>query len=90
MPVRPTERVTVPFGTRRKLWAIRQGDSKMEELRPDTTTDEPSKTELQKEDQFVAAPGEVIDDRDAEPCEFRVNEELSSTNTDFGGRDPAL
>lgn len=62
----------------------------MEELRPDTLTDEPSKTEIQKADRFVAAPGEPIDDRDAEPTDFRVNEELSSTNTDFGGKDPAL
>jgi hypothetical protein len=31
----------------------------------------------------------VIDDRDDDHFEFEVQEELSCTNTDFGGADPA-
>lgn len=62
----------------------------MEEPRPDVPTDGPSVTEMQKADKSLAVPGEPLDDRDLQPSEFQVDEELSSTNTDFGGKDPAL
>lgn len=45
-------------------------------------------TQPMKEATFDVAAAQ-IDDRDSDDPEFEVDEELSSTNTDFGGRDPA-
>jgi hypothetical protein len=43
-------------------------------------------SKLRRQDLSVAKP---IDDRDEEDPAFSVQDEFSSTNTDFGGPDPA-
>lgn len=62
----------------------------MQELRPDTLTDEVEPNDERKADESVIAPTEPLDDRDEREPEFTVDERLSSSNTDFGGTDPAL
>lgn len=56
----------------------------MEELRPDSYTNDLSKSELESVDERVIAPTETLDDRDSASPDFRVEEELSCSNTDFG------
>lgn len=90
MPVSPTARMTVPLGTRRKLRDLKQGELQMQELRPDVLDDDPGRTNESDVDKRVVAPTETLDDRDSKEQEFRVEEELSCSNTDFGGKDPAL
>lgn len=40
--------------------------------------------------EFITTTAAVMDDRDEEEPEFEVDSRLSSTNTDFGGADPAV
>lgn len=62
----------------------------MHELREDVISrEDEEELDLQK-DERVIAPTEPLDDRDSEDPEFRVDEDLSSTNTDFGGFDASL
>lgn len=62
----------------------------MQELRPDIYDSGLTKAEIESVDERVIAPTEPLDDRDSEEPDFRVEEELSCSNTDFGGKDPAL
>jgi len=90
MPVSQTARMTVPLGTRRKLRDVKRGMLVMEELRPDVFEDGSERTDNSGIDERVVAPTETLDDRDEAEPEFRVDEGLSCSNTDFGGKDPAL
>lgn len=62
----------------------------MEELRPDILSDDNGPSNERNADESVFAPTEPLDDRDEREPEFTVDERLSSSNTDFGGKDPAL
>lgn len=90
MPVSPTARMTVPDGTRRKLWDVKQGELRMEELRPDVLEDGTERTDRSGIDERVIAPTETLDDRDSTEVDFTVDEALSCSNTNYGGSDPAL
>lgn len=57
----------------------------MHELRPDIHGEELDINDLRQIDERVVAPTEPLDDRDSEEPDFQVEEELSCTNTDFGG-----
>ena len=62
----------------------------MEELRQDLFETDREANEVPNSDERVVAPGETLDRRDAEEPEFLVDSEFSSTNTNYGGDDPAL
>lgn len=56
----------------------------MHELREDVISRDDEEEQDLEIDEKVVAPTEPLDDRDSEEPEFRVNEELSSTNTNYG------
>lgn len=62
----------------------------MQELRPDVFEDGSERTDNSDIDERVIAPTEALDQRDSENPDFQVDELLSCSNTDFGGKDPAL
>lgn len=72
------------FSTRRKLRGVSYGDTKMYELRKDVNGLESSTEQPVEVDDRVIAPTEPLDDRDSEDPDFRVDEEFSCTNTNFG------
>jgi len=61
----------------------------MQELRQDLFDGDLEANEQPVMDERVVAPGEPLDDRDSDQPEFEVDSEFSSTNTNYGGEDPA-
>jgi len=74
----------------REVIGQKRGAIKMEELRQDLFETDREANEAPNSDERVIAPGETADDRDADEPEFVVDSEFSSTNTNYGGADPAL